>query len=692
MRKLSICGAIRSVLVSIIIVLTLLTVYNCIDYYKTTIQRLNNNHEPSFVNSGGCYSEDDYLLDEFSGDALLYTLISNKEIIIPTDSFFHEYLPTVFSRVVFDNSLPAVISYDELPDKQNYIELGISLSRQYRTCFMDAEANTRYNYDPYIFVNTNNLAKCERVVLLHDDEIKMYVCDADLWYENKISSTVKSLADVVRSITNGYRIKEIIAATILLLIGYIVVFFIIPDYPGLLRSCLAFPAVVSIWCFICIFFLVAGIKITLFSCVGAAAVIFAILIVKYKDNLMKLNSNEACFFTIAALVVSIISSSAVVPILNTFDSYVFIYQYGNVLYNIGYLDFDSVGAMAGVTSIIPALMVILCRFIGFESIQVFHWILLTSMMGLILYSLHDILGESIKGRKSWGNATVMVVGCIITPSALRLLLTVNSLSYLMMTMTLLFLFLLEYNKHEKHEVSEVVLISMLLFVVSFLRIEGAIFGSFCIYSISCILNHKRELVMAIIPMVSLQMIYLVKIISDEGYHTLHSDYFFLSFMPSLLILACIIATVIYVAFFDTKLMRFIRGQHRAVCCSGLPLLCIVAGLIYKEKFITDINMIYTNLTNEIWNFFPVIVLIVAIMALFMKHRIDWLEATVIGYLFLNFGLCLGRESPLREGWGDSFNRMLSAIVPLLSYVVIREILYIAVKVDKKIVMKEIDKI
>lgn len=99
---------------------------------------------------------------------------------------------------------------------------------------------------------------------------------------------------------------------------------------------------------------------------------------------------------------------------------------------------------------------------------------------------------------------------------------------------------------------------------------------------------------------------------------------------------------------------------------GSPILYAIIYFIDRQKFITSIKSMWFNLTTQYWGIIPIMFLVLILFIISKKENNYWLVFSA-GYVLVNLALCLGRKQPLRNGYGDSCNRVLMSAVPIVFF-------------------------
>ena len=668
---------VKKCFIPIVILLIVLTIYSNYTNFVPWLKGMNSNTDSNYKESAGIYIDSDEFLDKNGAGQVLYTIVSGKEVVVSPNGFFKTYALEMFNNVSVDNELPATVNFNDLPNKDKYVNIGVSLAKNHKTLFpLPNPDSIGYNLDPYIFINPEGLDECKRVVILNDDEIKMYVTSADLWFgKTKGGQDDESIGDIVKNITKdrSYWIHNLIGTIILFSIGYVILLACIYKDNSLFRLIIAFPFGISVWTIISIFLLLFHLKYTFINSIICCVALVTTLVYFFKDKISVFNPKEIVIHYLIAIVMCLIMSIGILPIINSFDSYLFIYDYGNLIYNNNSLDYSHVGSMMGVTSVVPALMVSYLRFIGAESLLVFHGMLVISAIGCLIFCLFKDVQPIYGNTKAIEALLFVLLLLLFVPAILKLELQINSLSYFMVFVTILILLVL----HDDIFVGSVqadIVYSMLFFTLTFLRIEGAVVSAFIAFCIGEKVRNRKRVALITIPTIFFQGLYLAEIVADSRFQLLKPRDFYLSKSASFVIALSLLFVFVFIIIYNTRVATIMLSKMKEICCVFPMIICIGTGIVFPDKFISNIKVVFANLSSELWSYFPYIIIIMLVLAVSYRKQIEWIDCFIIGYILLYFGVSMGREELLRIGWGDSYNRMLCAIVPLVIYTMVLKLI------------------
>ncbi len=493
-----------------------------------------------------------------------------------------------------------------------------------------------------------------------------------LWSKNIAQNEYNNelLSGIVYRLTVGYQVRQLATTLIIFLLGYFIVACLLP-YNPIAYMGLSFPTGLAVWSFSSIVILACNITYCLPVMMIMIGSSFCIFLIWRKEYFKTINYLAAIRHALYIASFILIISAGFMPIITTYDSHIFIYQFGEMIANQGSICSEAVGACILATGINSALMVSLARFAGFETIQAFHWMLILSLVLCVFHHIKKVVNQQASKKKMI--ATAIIICCLLfgIPSFLYLIHMVNSCTYMMVFITIICLYSFDFSKDNRN--SGWILISLFLVWLSFGRLESGVMAAFFIVCIGHLSISKKNMIIITIPMVLLQSSFLLRILSEKTFTALSTRENFLSASAVTVIFFSMIAVVFYVLFFENVLFKGIRQQLPELIIIGLIAACLLIGMYTSEKFVVNVLAVLHNLEIEYWKYFPHTAAIVLGGAIIYKKKLDWWDCILFGYALLNFVVCLGRELPLREGFGDSYNRILCSLVPLTFYVMIKRI-------------------
>lgn len=493
-----------------------------------------------------------------------------------------------------------------------------------------------------------------------------------LWSKNIAQNGYNSetLSGVVYRLTEEYQIRQLVTIFAIFLLGYLVVACLLP-YNPIIYIGLSFPTGLAIWSLCSIVILVSNITYCLAVVMIFIGGLTCAFLIWRKEYLKTIDYVAVIRHSMYIASFILLVSTGLMPIITTYDSHLFIYQFGEMIANQGSICSEAVGACILATGINSALMVSLARFAGFENIQAFHWMLILSLVLCLFHHIKKLLNQQANKKKMIATTIIICSLLFGIPSFLYLAHMVNSCTYMMVFITIICLYAFDFSKDNGS--SGWILISLFLVWLSFGRLESGVVAAFFIICIGHLSISRKNMIIIAVPMAFLQGGFFLRILLDERFAVLSTRENFLSKSAVAVIYLSMMAVIFYALFFERPFFRKVREQLPELVIIGLISICLLLGIYDSEKLVINILAVLHNLEFEYWGYFSHTAAIILGGAIIYKRKIDWWDCIVLGYALLNFAVCMGRELPLREGFGDSYNRTLCGLVPLTFYVMIKRI-------------------
>lgn len=225
---------------------------------------------------------------------------------------------------------------------------------------------------------------------------------------------------------------------------------------------------------------------------------------------------------------------------------------------------------------------------------------------------------------------------------------------------------------EKMRISSLLLVALALF-----RMEGTLFVVWLIVCLSLYKDVGRRLsATALAPMAVLFSAYSLKIFKQ--FFIFDNMYHFLSPLKAALIVAAIVGAAVFLAFIHKRLPGVISRRLPALC-----LLALVGGngvlFIYnRQLYIGNLKAFSANLFRQSgWGMLPYFVITMTVFLLieyFIRYKKtgagidaanDFNITLLAGFVLMTIAASFGRGDVLAEAVGDSGNRVLLQIVPIV---------------------------
>jgi hypothetical protein len=219
-----------------------------------------------------------------------------------------------------------------------------------------------------------------------------------------------------------------------------------------------------------------------------------------------------------------------------------------------------------------------------------------------------------------------------------------------------------FTNEQKSVFWGIAIIANMLFAFS--RIETMLFALVYLYYLLTIGKNDRNRIVAAILHASFTLLWLVAILINYG--SVNSD--FLTAERILFIISLCLALIIFM-FLCTVQSRIRVLLHPKVPLYGSLLVMVGIGIVKMEKIMYNFSVVRDNLlgVTGYWGVTWIILLLFYVLSLGRKSypkRFVICNQIAI-YCFLTFSIFIFRNDSLRVGFGDSGNRMMLTIVPLL---------------------------
>ncbi len=455
--------------------------------------------------------------------------------------------------------------------------------------------------------------------------------------------------------------------------------FPIPEEHVKMRPVLAFPMGLALYILLGYLLLLTGIPFSRTSVLcgmGALAIVFVcLLLYRVHRHTLRFAKRPVLFAVISALCIvaaTAFSVSGIVPITLSNDSMYYFREYPKALtyfgeYRFGFTTFlTDTGQGASVLFALPSLF-------GFDEafgIQQFFHISFLGIFGMAVYNQVKSVPASIF-------AVLFLEGA--TPFMLLAHWSMSNIFFMEYFFTAVYL-MYAFGKDYATDVIIFVL------ALTLLRMEGAIFGIFLVIAMSLLQYSSLLLSFAVlVPMMLMNGLYAVKIFGQIGYM---EPYLFLTPQKSALQVAAMAGVCIYLLFFrkffTKKLGRFLPGLILLALFVGN--LCLLA--LDSALYIGNLKAFVGNLFGQsgwgIFAYFIVSVLLLLLgdylLTLFRnKEKVTWgdplsfsgfFDFISIGFVLVTLMVSWARDSVMLQEVGDSGNRVLLQIVPVVWYMII----------------------
>ena len=259
-------------------------------------------------------------------------------------------------------------------------------------------------------------------------------------------------------------------------------------------------------------------------------------------------------------------------------------------------------------------------------------------------------------------------------------------------------------------VSGILVLSVLTVMLSTLRMEGMVFTLFLVFAYSLLPGANTEMKaesktaiktnsvcsrlanQILLPCLVLHGLYFYRIFVQME---IIAAYTFLSKGKAVLELAAMVLLFVFLIskvkitkmenveftgknrnLADTirKMIGYLRDREMEVVLIMLTLVNFILLLMDRSLYFENLKAFGRNLFHRSgWGVFPFVVCgVILLIALCLvldrkKYTLSYMDFLVLGYLLITLAVSFARGDPMQESFGDSGNRVLMQIAPLLTY-------------------------
>jgi len=475
-------------------------------------------------------------------------------------------------------------------------------------------------------------------------------------YIEKRNVSKNPLYELIDDLTKGYQLRQIILIVGLYIIGWLFLSFFLNEDNKYLRAFLAFPVALALWCIYSHIILLAGFPykisaVTIFFVGGLfLGICFSPCGNKRFDYL------ELCICIIYVIGLASIATSGLMFTVMSGDSYHFVMEFGQMIVKQGIYEPETMGTLLTWTGISPALFSALAELAGFETIYGIHHMLMISFWGFQSVYLYTEINVKNKTRKKmW--VIIPIVTLLSNKVVIILTGWIISTAYWMVYHTILIILLYERYYKKNTQINLIPCIMLFSVMLTITRGEAIILLIYIFICLSITGIAEKELRMIMAPCVLIEMLFFYKVFfvwEIQGSNLLTKN-------NAGLITAIIISGVFY-----TLLYKKIREKHIInLLYVGLGSISLIVFVFKTQQFIDNLAIALNNFGGEQWGTLPWIIMILLTVQVVTWKGIPFLNLIWTGEIILSFLMNSVRYIGLRSGIGDSFNRMLIAMMPLI---------------------------
>ena len=217
-----------------------------------------------------------------------------------------------------------------------------------------------------------------------------------------------------------------------------------------------------------------------------------------------------------------------------------------------------------------------------------------------------------------------------------------------------------------------VMLALMAVMTSMLRQEGVILMLVLVLTLSVLRGYSgKELASCfILPMLVASAIYYIRVFVVLDVHPLYA---FLTAGKAIIIEAALLFCGAYLLFLRDKLGDRVHRTLPVLLPACALILNLGLMIMRSDRYFHNLYMFYLNVRiGAGWGYFgyiaAVILLLLIIKAIIKKEwYLSFFDSLMITYMFTVFLVAFGRGDELRKGVGDSGNRVMLTVVPLVVF-------------------------
>lgn len=493
---------------------------------------------------------------------------------------------------------------------------------------------------------------------------------------------IDQIKALLLQLSGGFYFNQVAVIVGLYMLGAVTLHAYKDRFNRWISALLAFPVGLALWCVGSFVLLTTGIR---FELITIVSFIFAFEIILYviarrknkftinKAMLLKLCREEIPVLIIV-LIVACIAVSGLFSVSVSNDTMYYYMYYPEVITQNGYylpsydVFLSDVGPLATMIGTLQAMF-------GFDQtygIQIFFTIDFIAIFATAVYD---------QAREHFGKRAYVIAGICTAVLVSATPFVVISKWILANVYVMFYSFILLYlaYKLSKEGKKCLLILSILISMISMLRMEGGIVACFMIVCISTLEYNKKELLKYLmLPTILIPGLYYYLYFVVLRVHPLYS---FLTWPKALLLVLLMSALAGYLMFIRENLSLIFLRRIRKLLLLALFLgnLCLI--LVAPSDYIMAIKAFGENLLyQQGWGYAVILAVMAFIFLLILEEKTGWSkkyrpdisyeDLIVWGYILVTIAVSYARGGGLRCGIGDSGNRVMLQIIPFLAYALV----------------------
>lgn len=473
---------------------------------------------------------------------------------------------------------------------------------------------------------------------------------------------------IVDYLTKGYQIKQIAVIYILFIYGTLISISYKRGMSQIPILCFSVPVAISIYCLTTHLILLLGIKYNSISIVFILCVILCWRMWKIWPKKSEYISKCKSLIPTAILFLGVVAvaTSGVLPIYMSGDSYHYVAEFGWLVGKLGAYDQSSMAVPFTRTALSPAIISSMGVLWGFEATYGIHHAMMFSMLCFFIMMVYtkykekqyDVFDEMSERKKFLIFVAAPIISLLSCEAFITLTSWIISTAYWMVYSTFLCILLYEKYCNGKKEIpnSLLLLFSMMITIT---RAEGIMFVVIICVCMTAYNVRRDDVLLILVSNVVLEFMYLAKVFLAWKYF--QSE--LMSPINGVIVAGICIGAVIYI-FLAYKIPPRRSGEIIAVSFLTLG---IIICVFKSGQFKTNLLVTLKNLGLNEWGLIPYVVLLLMIVKQRMPGRTDLMSVLWMSQFLMAFFMNCVRYVPLRLGIGDSFNRLVISLLPMIFY-------------------------
>lgn len=475
-------------------------------------------------------------------------------------------------------------------------------------------------------------------------------------------------------VSTKFYIYQLLTIVFLLAYGVLLVSVILAKKLTVMDYIIAFPLALAMYSIVGYFLLSFGIPFNKYT-----QIVFMVLVLlkfifinrkKFSENVFDLR--ELIIYFAIMVISAAILTSGIVKVSVTNDSMYFFSEYPRALVHYGrlnsILDNFLTDASQGI-----AILGTLPFFFGFD--EIFGILLLLSLNFVVFfaYATYDYVREILDEKYARILSGVSVLMLVTSMPFVIMSRWIMANTFFMQYMVIVLYLAYKYAKdNELNNSRSFIILSILITGLSIMRMEGALNVGVLILCIMMLnINSKDVIKYLLLPMLVLQGMYLFRIFKIL---TLHTGIQFMTEGKALVLIMFLIGIIVFNAFIRDKMSAKLQKYYAPALVLGLLAINIVVLIVDRATYINNLRAFALNtLLDSGWGLFVPVILAVAIMIPKKSLRINYFDYSTVCYVLLTVIAGWARGDALYVSFGDSGNRILIQVVPLLIFAVIIKI-------------------